>query len=62
MFLIVSAADVSLFHVATRIYGDATQWITLSVANSMPDPRITGILQLYIPPVALFPSGGAQRQ
>lgn len=37
----VSAADVSLYHVAARELGDATQWWRLAQANDLADPDLT---------------------
>jgi hypothetical protein len=36
----VSAADVSLYHVAAAQLGDATQWWRIAQANDMTDPDL----------------------
>ncbi len=38
----VSAADVSLFNVAARVWGDATAWLALADANGIQDPFLSG--------------------
>ena len=40
--LVVSAADVSLFHVANRVWGDASAWLALADANGIADPFALG--------------------
>ena len=37
----VSAADISLFHVAAAQLGDATQWNRIAVLNGRTDPCST---------------------
>lgn len=52
--LIVSAADISLFHVAARELGDASQWWRIAQVNGMTDPdlgRISQTVVLKIPSV-----------
>ncbi len=45
----VSAADVSLYHVAAREMGDARHWWALAEANGMSDPLLDGIVELRVP-------------
>lgn len=45
----VSGADVSLFHVAMRQYGDATMWLTIAAANGTSDPMLSGVATLKVP-------------
>lgn len=40
----VTAADVSLFHVASRELGDATQWWRLAEINGLLDPMLPAAL------------------
>ena len=49
--IVVSGADVSLFHIAARELLDATQWIRIAEANSIDDPMITSSTTLIIPDV-----------
>ena len=59
----VSAADVSLFHVACRVYGDATAWLALANANGIADPYLFGpSIQLTVPDFDPSYSGGAPNQ
>ena len=57
----VTAADVSLYHVAAVQLGDATQWWRIAVANNLVDPMIaSGPQTLLIPdtnPSALVDDG-----
>ncbi len=53
----VTAADISLFHLAAQHLQDATQWWRIAVANSLTDPMLSGgPTTLAIPDVA--PSDG----
>ncbi|RFD20083.1 hypothetical protein DY926_07960 [Komagataeibacter melaceti] len=38
----VTAADVSLYHVAAARLGDATQWWRIAQLNGMADPDLSG--------------------
>jgi len=52
--IIVSAADISLFHVAARELGDASQWWRIAQVNGMTDPdlgRIPETIVLKVPSV-----------
>ncbi len=53
-----TGADVSLYHVAARRYGDPLLWILIAEANDMLDPLITGTVQLVIPPKPSSNNGG----
>ena len=55
--VVVTAADVSLFHVAAAQLGDATQWWRIALANGLTDPMLSGgPTTLSVPDVA--PSTG----
>ncbi|KFL87869.1 hypothetical protein AmDm5_1871 [Acetobacter malorum] len=41
----VSAADGTLYHVACRELGDATQWWRIAQLNGMSDPDLSGFSQ-----------------
>ncbi|MCE2574387.1 hypothetical protein [Komagataeibacter sp. FNDCR2] len=38
----VTAADISLYHVAAAQLGDATQWWRIAQLNGMTDPDLSG--------------------
>ncbi|MCE2563664.1 hypothetical protein [Komagataeibacter sp. FNDCF1] len=38
----VTAADISLYHVAARWLGDAAQWWRIAQLNGMVDPDLSG--------------------
>lgn len=50
----IVAAGGDLFDLASRAYGDATEWSTIARANGLSDPTIVGLEGLLIPP---SPSG-----
>ena len=58
----VSGADVSLFHVAARELGDATQWIRIAQANGPTDPMLSSVVTLTIPDVNPLLSGGLAQE
>ena len=58
----VSGADVSLFHVAARELGDATQWIRIAQANGLSDPMLASVVKLTIPDVNPLLSGGLPQE
>jgi hypothetical protein len=58
----VTGADISLFHVALRYLGDATEWITIATANGLADPMISGTMTIKIPSPNPAPSGGIPQQ
>ena len=47
--ILVSPADVSLFHVAARELGRASDWIRLAQINGLVDPAITTLGTLQVP-------------
>lgn len=47
---VVAGAD--LYALATRYYGDATEWTTIARANGLLDPIVSGLQTILIPPTA----------
>ena len=58
MNIVVSPADVSLFHVAARELGDATQWNRIAALNGLSDPVITYTRLIQLPGVDPDAGGG----
>ena len=58
----VSGADISLFHVAARELGDATQWIRIAQANGLTDPMLSTVVTLTIPDVNPLLTGGLSQE
>jgi len=57
----VTAADVSLYHVAAAQLGDATQWWRIAQLNGMTDPDLfdfTTPVQIVLPTVDASLDGG----
>lgn len=57
----VTAADVSLYHVAAAQLGDATQWWRIAQLNGLGDPDLTFLqvpVFLEIPPVVVSLTDG----
>ncbi|MFT8712395.1 hypothetical protein [Komagataeibacter rhaeticus] len=51
--IMVTAADGSLYHVAARWLGDATQWWRIARLNGLDDPDLSGLaapVPLVLPP------------
>ncbi len=46
----VIATSESLFSLASKAYGDATQWVGIAHASGITDPQATGIKTVTIPP------------
>lgn len=57
-----TGADGTLFHIAARLYGDATEWIRIAQANGIIDPMIVGTVTLVIPSKPQTQSGGIPQQ
>lgn len=53
-----TGADVSLFHIAARVYSDALLWNIIASANGLSDYMIVGTVQLIIPPKPPSDNGG----
>jgi hypothetical protein len=61
----ISAADVSLFHVAVRTLGDATQWNRIAALNGLLDPWLFGLsapITISLPSVDSTQGGGLPAQ
>ncbi len=41
--IIVSAADISLYHVAARELGNPQQWFAIAALNGLTDPSLAGL-------------------
>ncbi len=54
----VTVAGGTLYHLAARLLGDATQWSRIAQVNGLTDPVITGVVTLLIPPRDLSQRGG----
>ncbi len=58
----VTAADIDLFHLAAREYGDATQAYRVAAANGLSDFSITGLAQVLMPDGEAVPTDGLPPQ
>lgn len=58
----VSGADLSLYHVAARELGDATQWIRIAEANTLGDPMLSAVITITIPDVNPAMGGGLPQE
>lgn len=58
MKVMVSPADITLFHVAARQLGDATQWNRIAALNGLTDPSITYTRNLEMPGIDPSAGGG----
>ncbi len=59
----VSGADISLYHVAARVWSDASAWLALANANDLTDPMLSGPpVKLTVPDYDPAYSGGAPTQ
>ena len=57
------AADISLYHIAARQYGDATQWYRIADLNGLSSPMLAnGITTLLIPDADTNSSDGVPAQ
>ncbi|HTR16622.1 MAG TPA: hypothetical protein VMI52_06270 [Acetobacteraceae bacterium] len=54
----LTVAGGTLFHIAARELGDATQWTRIAQANGLSDPMLAGLVTLLIPE-RLTGTGGA---
>jgi len=60
--VIVTAADVDVFHIAAAQMGDATQWHRIMAVNGLSDPNITAMVTLIIPVPDASQTGGVPSQ
>nr|WP_077813704.1 hypothetical protein [Acetobacter aceti] len=56
--IIVSASDISLWHIAAQYLGDATQANRIMSLNGLTDTWILGITTLILPAYDLSQGGG----
>lgn len=54
----VSVTGVTLFDVAARYLGDATQWNRVAALNSNTDPWLSGLTVLLLPEIDPTAGGG----
>jgi hypothetical protein len=54
----VTVVGGNLFALAAVYLNDATQWIRIAQANGIPDPVLTGLNTLIIPPMNSTAGGG----
>lgn len=54
----ITVLNSTLFHVAAKYLGDATQWIRIAQINAISDPFIQQLTQLKIPEVNRNRGGG----
>ena len=60
--LIVRVAATTLFHVAAKQLGDATQWNRIALLNGLTDPMVSGITELLVPAYDPTATGGLPPQ
>ena len=58
----VRVADTTLFHVAAKELGDATQWYRIAALNGLSDFLLQGVYELLIPLYDATASGGLPEQ
>lgn len=59
----VSGADIDLFHVAARQYGDASAWRAIALANGLTSADLpSGVTKLTIPAWQPLFTGSAPTQ
>jgi nucleoid-associated protein YgaU len=59
---ILTTAGGTLFHIAARELGDATQWIRIAQLNNLSDPVLSGVVTLRLPDIDPGAGGGIPRQ
>lgn len=52
----------SLFEIASRYLGDATQWIRIAQLNALSDPMLQGLVTLRLPDLDATAGGGVVQQ
>ena len=58
----VTVASETLFSVAARYLGDATQWSRIAALNDITDPWLSGLTVLLIPDPDVSAGGGVGTQ
>lgn len=54
----IMVAGVNLFRIALEELGDATQWNRIAALSGLPDPWLSGVVTLNIPPLDPNAGGG----
>lgn len=54
----LTVASGTLFHLALKQLGDATQWIRIAQLNGLIDPKLEGLVTLRMPAVDNGAGGG----
>ena len=54
----VFVSGETLFHMATRELGDATQWWRLAAQNGIADPWLAGVREIEVPDLEPRLTGG----
>ncbi len=58
----IRASGTTLYHLAVKYLGDATQWIRIAQQNGISDPQIEGVVTLTIPDTDPTAGGGIPAQ
>jgi hypothetical protein len=58
----LTTAGGTLFHIAARELGDATQWIRIAQLNDLSDPMLSGVVTLRLPDTDPGAGGGIAAQ
>ncbi|GEN62930.1 hypothetical protein AOE01nite_11540 [Acetobacter oeni] len=56
--ILVSPSDISLWHIAARFLGDATQANRIMSLNNLSDTWITSLQTIVLPPIDASQTGG----
>lgn len=59
---VITVAGGTLFDVAMRYLGDATQWVRIAALNDLSDPWLSGLITLNLPEVDNAAGGGIGAQ
>jgi hypothetical protein len=54
----ISVCSTTLFHLAARYLGDATQWDQIANLNAIEDPWLAGVTTIVLPQAASTPYSG----
>ncbi len=58
----LTVAGGTLFHLALKQLGDATQWIRIAQLNGLTDPQLDGLVTLQMPVLDNGAGGGIAQQ
>jgi L-ascorbate metabolism protein UlaG (beta-lactamase superfamily) len=59
---VITVSSITLFDVALRYMGDATQWSQIASQNGLTDPWLNGLVTLTIPDNAAAVGRGIAQQ